>query len=242
MEKFLINRIWTIAFILWILIFLTWLIPLFNLPTLWFISDLFWVSKINTIISTQYMFTTIWAIFAFWYWYKKYERDKELEIIEKYTKKYNTIKVKEVSNFNEENCKLLFDLWYEEFYLKSKWYISDELWNEWMWWIYIDILKIIKIDSSIFINIMAEFYQYNDKTNIKYNDKNYLLFIQNIIKKILENSKKWIKTLEEDTFDSILLTEKEKYIKEKYIIEYNEVIVFCEKSLKHMKNFYKVTN
>lgn len=36
------------------------------------------------ILEIQNYIVTIWWIIVFWYWYKKYERDKELEIIDKY--------------------------------------------------------------------------------------------------------------------------------------------------------------
>lgn len=112
----------------------------------------------------------IWAIIAFWYWYKKYERDKELEIIEKYTIKYNEINNK-INSSKSENFEILknlysnlISLFYEEYYLKSKWYISDDLWNEWVEWISLDISNIIEFDySTAMFNIDNK----NDKTKQK---------------------------------------------------------------------------
>ena len=43
---------------------------------LWIIWLLYCFWKIDL----TYSFTSSWAIIAFWYWYKKYERDKEIEI------------------------------------------------------------------------------------------------------------------------------------------------------------------
>lgn len=150
-EKFnnFIHNISKVSITFWIIIFLTWLIQYINLPT-WSILDyLFWIKELNKTIPTQYMFTTLWAIFAFWYWYKKYERDKELEIIEKYTKKYTLIK-------KENDNNLLLNLFYEEFYLKCRWFISDKLWQEWDTWITLDIYELIDSDTSEVIKWLLE--------------------------------------------------------------------------------------
>ncbi|MDD5213457.1 MAG: hypothetical protein PHG82_03460 [Candidatus Gracilibacteria bacterium] len=112
----------------------------------------------------------IGAIIAFWYGYKKYERDKELEIIEKYTIKYNEINNK-INSSKSENFEILknlysnlISLFYEEYYLKSKGYISDDLWNEWVEWISLDISNIIEFDySTAMFNIDNK----NDKTKQK---------------------------------------------------------------------------
>lgn len=199
MEKFFIKHMWKIIFWLWIIIFLTWLIPLINLPTWWIVKIVFWIDQLNQIISTQYMFTTIWAIFAFWYWYKKYERDKELEIIEKYTEKYNSIKKKIYDiNWIPYYCDI-FNLWYEEYYLYHNWYISEKLWKEWEYWIWDDIKKFINYekmmlnDSYIYKELINTYSRYSLHNEIwearkikkldfiKIKDKNFYQFIRKFI-------------------------------------------------------------
>ena len=69
-EKFLISNFTKVLFSLSIWLF--------------FLQKYIWVNNTDLILMW-------WAIFAFWYWYKKYERNKELEIIEKYTKEYDYI-------------------------------------------------------------------------------------------------------------------------------------------------------
>lgn len=57
----------------------------------------------------------IWWMLAFWYWYKKYERDKELEMIDKL-------------NLKENIDELIID-WKARRVIYEKWYIKDYLWN-----------------------------------------------------------------------------------------------------------------
>jgi hypothetical protein len=147
MEKLLLKHMWKIAFFFWLIVFVSWILQYINLPVWWFIQSLFWITEIKNTISTQYMFTTIWAIFAFWYWYKKYERDKELEIIEKYCSKYNFEK-----NQPDINISNIFNIWYEEFFMYKKWYITETLWNEWKYWIYQDIIEFVDNDFQIYEN------------------------------------------------------------------------------------------
>lgn len=183
MEKFLIKHMSKIIFLLWVIIFLTWLIPLINLPTCWIINTIFWIDQVKQIISTEYMFTTLWAIFAFWYWYKRYERDKELELIEKYTQIYESSK--------NDNKKLLI-LWEKEFYLNNRWYISNELWKEWDFWIRDDIIKNIYTNNILKNNtIIYDFikdyklYHYN-----LYKWKTFPKYIISILENFIKINKK----------------------------------------------------
>jgi hypothetical protein len=62
-------------------------------------------------------------------------------MIEQYSEKYNVIKDKiaqSVKPTNKDYTELL-TLWYEEYFLFDKGYISSELWNEWEYWIKRDI-------------------------------------------------------------------------------------------------------
>lgn len=201
MEKFLLKNMWTIAICFWIIVFITWLIQYINLPVWYFIEY-----EIKNTITTQYMFTTLWAIFIFWYWYKKYERDKELDIIDKYSTKYN-----EIINNIEDNKgwvkykKELVNLFYEEYYLYSKNYISDELWHEWKEWISLDFFKILqwdsekKIDENGEINfdsleIIWTYLQANSRINIDW--KNFNNFLIWIIKDFINCNNSSIKLIE----------------------------------------------
>jgi len=105
-ERYIIQNITLIAVILIIIILLIDISP--------HIINLIYDTKYN-FISTQFTLTTIWWIFAFWYWYKKYERDKELEMI-----KLFDITNNEKLNFNE--WKILFDL-------NEKWKIPEYLYE-----------------------------------------------------------------------------------------------------------------
>jgi hypothetical protein len=134
------------------------------------------------LLEIWYFISTIWAIVAFWYWYKKYERDKELEVVEKYTEKYNTLVENLYKNRTRTNYRKLFNLYWEEFFLKSKWYISDELWEQWEYWIRSDLNREFKKEQ--YKNIW-------DKL-IKENPKNSRDFFKHLFYKSwvnIENSK-----------------------------------------------------
>ena len=63
----------------------------------------------------EFLASSIWVILAFWYWYKKYERDKEIEMIDKLSLK--------------ENIDELIIDWKARRVIYEKWYIKDYLWN-----------------------------------------------------------------------------------------------------------------
>ena len=126
LEKILLRNM---TFVILIIIWVIWI--------LFFILD-------KKILDIKYALTSTWAIVAFWYWYKKYERDKELEVVEKYTEQYNTLVENLYKNRTRTNYRKLFNLYWEEFFLKSKWYISDELWEQWEYWIRSDLNREFK--------------------------------------------------------------------------------------------------
>ncbi len=126
-ERTILNNISIVSLILWIAIILLWSCKFIDL---------------------KFTITTIWAISAFWYWYKKYERDKELQIIDKYTKKYNEIQKYVYNRLMDDEFEVklwkvdfikIMNLWYEEFFLYKQWYISKKLWKEWRKWIKEDV-------------------------------------------------------------------------------------------------------
>lgn len=121
-EKWLLNNITFVLFIFIIIILLFWLIPLFNYPTWSIFNTIFWINKLQSIISTQFMLTSIWTILAFWYWYKKYEETKQLNYI------YSNLIMKEWK-YDKES----FDVDMTNFFLSLKlyeeWIIKEEIWN-----------------------------------------------------------------------------------------------------------------
>ncbi|MDD3144550.1 MAG: hypothetical protein PHV23_00400 [Candidatus Gracilibacteria bacterium] len=201
-----------------------------NLNLLIFLLIYFLFIYKNEINENITLLSLIGGIIAFWYGYKKYERDKELEIIEKYANKYNEINI-ELDNLKQdiENNKFkikrkyedLFNLFYEEFYLKSKGYISEELWNEWENWIEIDIYnfidltinKLFKIgDYDIFIGYIYGNYlqQYSNK-NIKNEGLTFLDFID---KKLIKIKNDWDKEIKEKNmgYDDDIYNEKKEIV------------------------------
>jgi len=91
-------------------------------------------------IDLAYSLTSCGALIAFWYWSKRYEQDEEIKLMWIYSKKY-----KEIQQCKWENIYLgIIDLWYEEFFLYSRWYISKNLWIEWGHWIFSDFQDMVE--------------------------------------------------------------------------------------------------
>ncbi len=96
-EKNILNNISIVSLVLWIIIVI-----------LWFCK----------IIDIKFTITTIWAIFAFWYWYKKYERDKKIEQIN------SLMTLSENDSYKKTIIK-----WFTGFKLLNEWYIDNDLFN-----------------------------------------------------------------------------------------------------------------
>ena len=148
MEKFLLNNMTKILFSFACIIFFTWLIQYLNLTFLNPIQIPF-IKEHNfeDIISTFQMLTTIGAIFAFWYWYMKYERDKEVETINNLTFKMG------------EMDKLIYG-WHIQKVLHDKRYVKDYLWKE------VERYYMSKIDIEIMMSDWwqnMEFVELNEK-------------------------------------------------------------------------------
>ncbi|PID84509.1 hypothetical protein CSB09_00605 [Candidatus Gracilibacteria bacterium] len=116
MEKFLLKHMGKVLTGIGTAIFLFWLIPKFNLPTWEIFNILFGIKELKSPISTQYMFISIGTIFAFWYGYKKYERDKELEFMNM-----------NLGIFDNSTHEQIIDKWRDLYYFYSNGYMSKEL-------------------------------------------------------------------------------------------------------------------
>lgn len=165
-----------------------WILRNLTIIAWWIIIIILLLLFIKT-IDLQFTLTSIWAIFVFWYWYKTYERDKELEIIEKYTEKYNLIfsKIRVLDWKGEKNLiefeyiySDLINLWYEEYYLFQKLYITDHLWSDWEYWIYRDLVELINFEPKLynthdnltpFMKTLVQYYQKKEFAKEKSEDK-----------------------------------------------------------------------
>lgn len=130
------------------------------------------------------MFTTIWAIFAFWYWYKKYERDKEIEMIEMLEKQYEH--VRRIKKRDLKYYEKLINLWVKEFYYYKNWYLSDERWD----YISLRILKkIYNTNKNWLFTIRTYFNLYSWTVSI---DDNNVINFKNFIDKKTWKTKNFI--------------------------------------------------
>lgn len=89
------------VFIIWIIFLLPWVAKYLN-----------YYPPFNT-INLTYTLSFSWAILAFWYWYKRYERDKEQHYISEWLFKI------------EDDAIKIFEKFYESIYLMEKGYISE---------------------------------------------------------------------------------------------------------------------
>lgn len=87
-------------------------------------------------LSIEYTITSLWAIFAFWYWFKRYERDKELEIIDKFLNWNFTIK--NISELKKYTVTLI---------MFKKSYIPKWLWE-----------KIVFINNDIVYDFITKYF------------------------------------------------------------------------------------
>ncbi|NUJ97774.1 hypothetical protein HGA92_03255 [Candidatus Gracilibacteria bacterium] len=111
-ENFLLQNITLISFsIIGIILFLFFYQQIFCI-----INNIFNINYSPKTISLEFAITTIGAIIAFWYGYKKYERDKDIEMIDKLTK-FKLSNLEDISNL-ELGIKLY-----------NKGYISDFIWD-----------------------------------------------------------------------------------------------------------------
>jgi len=172
------------------------------------------VSSIFCIISIEYTFTTIWAILAFWYWYMKHNRQKELEMYEKY----------EIWDMTIENMDNI-SKWKKSYYLYEKWYLSS------------NIFELINSDNN---DILIEFI--DDQLYIKeWEDEKSIIKRINIIWNRLSQftSNEWFyKNMENTLTDysnmllKIIKLDNDKKDKEKYTIIQNGLSELI-KAMKH---------
>jgi len=169
----------TISVFLWFFVLLIYLLQYIQLPVWWFVTSIFWINEITKTISLEFTITTIWAIIAFWYWYKKYERDKDIEMIDKYiTWK---IKMEDISDIGK---------WEAFFILKKRWHIKDYIFN------------IINTENKkIFGEYLVRFYDdpieyISIQSRIKnFLDTDFKKHLNKIITKMIEEFKKYEKEI-----------------------------------------------
>ncbi len=164
-EKFLLKNLTTACFLLIFVLWFHWL---------------------DNRLDKNFVLTAIWAVIVFWYWYKTYERDKEIQLIQYYSDRYNLLNI-EIKTMSDENSDLLIikfseliNLWYSEFHLWKQGYISDKLWNEWEYW----------IKSDIFIYIYEGYSGFSKKYWWNYRIDKWIRFNIYFIRALVENS--WV--------------------------------------------------
>lgn len=109
-------------------------------------------------LSTSQTITFIWTILAFLYWYKKYERDKELENIDKYV--LWELKLENIDNIIK---------WKIAYVNYNRWYISLLLW------------EIIENNNiKIFYNFLKENLTFDTHEEFINNSENFSSKLSNI--------------------------------------------------------------
>jgi len=148
--------IWTILFLWWFVIFdynnvERFILERFTQVLFWMIVILFLVQA-HIWISNRDILFMIGAIFAFWYWYIKYERNKEIETI-------NDI------NLSENDINNLIIDWHTKRMLYEKRYIKEYIWE-----IYANNF-LTKFYKQMWVKEIINNLQNNIDTDIKINEK-----------------------------------------------------------------------
>lgn len=115
---------------------------------------LIWTKYQFNFINIELLFSFIWAIIVFWYWYKKHESDKEKENIDKFL----------IWNFELKNIDEI-QKWKIWFLFYKKWSISNEVWEMIEWnnmKIFYDFLK-----EYIFFDDYKEFLPKIEELSLK---------------------------------------------------------------------------
>jgi heme/copper-type cytochrome/quinol oxidase subunit 4 len=107
-------------------------------------------------LEKNFTLTAIGAIIVFWYWYKTYERDKEIDLIKNFSERYH----QEFEKTKLWEYTWIINIWYEEYFLYNRWYISELLWKEWDYWIYRDLQNFLEKDYEDFTNGKEETFFY----------------------------------------------------------------------------------
>ncbi len=156
-EKFLIQKI-SIILISWIIFIM-------------YAQTFLWINNKDTLLM-------VWWIIAFWYWYKRYERDKELEMLDKYI-------MWNLSTKNIEEIKKR-RIW---FLLNEKWYIKKWLWdeidieNQETFFKFLDKNLIWKLDND-----------FSEKfTKLVFPNKTFEEYIKNLIKSEIIKKEKYLR-------------------------------------------------
>ncbi len=100
----------------------------------------------KAIFSNEYLVNWIGLIVAFWYWYKRYERDKETDALISYSKEYAAA----VNQIPEKWIWGLLNIWYTQYCLYKKWYLKEDFWIELEFWIKKDLLDILLAEHDTF--------------------------------------------------------------------------------------------
>ncbi len=157
-----------------------------------------------------------WWLFAFWYGYKKYERDKELELIEKFIKRAE-----------KNNTEGLINQVYEIEILMSKKYIDKLLYSELVslicWKIYYKIL-FNDLEREMFWNKIS--FPENQEWSVN-TMKTIFNFIWKVIEKennIFKNQNRFLETTNKEKNMNHNNNEKRVKDLEKFITQYERLL------------------
>ena len=126
------------------------------------------------------LYLLIWWLFAFWYWYKKYEVEKSKKILSEFitnsNHEFNTV-INLYTNWEEwVKHGTYLSYIYQYFLLNQQWYIKHEDWR---------IIEKIFFKQSEFIlskqHEVVEWFLYDYINNIWFSE-NYISFIESIFK------------------------------------------------------------
>lgn len=160
------------------------------------------VSKSVDIPDQMYL-TGLGGIILFWWGYKKYQRDKEVDLLQNFSNKQSEILAvindpDSTELIIKKEFKKLFELWKDAYTLQDKSYVSYALWEEWKYRIKSGIIEYIFVRtestalrpslSDIFLELLRDetrelYYQPNESSSYRF----FVYFVEQA-KKSLEMS------------------------------------------------------
>lgn len=160
------------------------------------------VSKSVDIPDQMYL-TGLGGIILFWWGYKKYQRDKEVDLLQNFSHKQSEIlatinDTESTEPIIKKEFKKLFELWKDAYTLQDKSYVSYALWEEWKYRIKSGIIEylFVRTDatdtrpslSDIFLELLRDetrelYYQPNESSSYRF----FVYFVEQA-KKSLEMS------------------------------------------------------
>lgn len=234
----IVNLLVLICF--WILaIYWAWLYSIINSWNNFLIEAKDWFQL--SLASLWLLLTALW----FYFWYKKYEWDKEFETINNFSKEYLEYRNDVLIASDEDiDFYIILSLWYKYYTYYERWYIKKGYWDEIINWIRLDLnyfiestLKEIEYETYFYTNNFLDALNifiiqvWWNNFDVLFQSKTYWKFLKNEIMSYIDEKIRIEKMMLE--YRKKKKSDKEKNNEKAYL---NQI----EQDLKRYKNIKKL--